>query len=188
MQRGGTAATSLRQLGALSGGDAPGGTADVCTDGHFPPALVLAGALSRNFCWVELSHHVPQPPLSSAVPFCWELCCPCSWHQHTVNSAAPIPFATGIKTPAAFLKGRLRNQQQQWEKAHSQAVRVGEGERGKGREGKRKKEKGRRKREEGKRKKEKSTTDIKTEYCWISFLLAALTGFRQCLQSFKRGS
>lgn len=65
---------------------------------------------------------------------------------------------------------------------------MGEGERGKGREGKRKKEKGRRKREEGKRKKEKSTTDIKTEYCWISFLLAALTGFRQCLQSFKRGS
>lgn len=65
---------------------------------------------------------------------------------------------------------------------------MGEGERGKGREGKRKKEKGRRKREEGKRKKEKSTTDIKTEYCWISFLLAALTGFRRVCRVSRGGA
>lgn len=41
-----TAATSLCQLGSLSGGDAPGGTADVCAPaqmGTSPPALASAG-------------------------------------------------------------------------------------------------------------------------------------------------
>lgn len=46
MQCGGTAATSLCQLGSLSGGNAPGGTADVCTPaqmGTTLPAPLLAG-------------------------------------------------------------------------------------------------------------------------------------------------
>lgn len=148
MQRRGTAATSLCQLGALSGGDAPGGTADVCTDGHFSPALALAGALSRNFCWVELSHHVLQPPLSSAVPFCRELCCCAPNTSIGWTLQAPNSFATGIKASAAFLKGQLRNQQKQWEKGHSQAVSVARERREGRKEGKRKKEK--EKKEKGK--------------------------------------
>lgn len=179
MQRRGTAATSLCQLGALSGRDAPGGTADVCTDGHFSPALALAGALSRNFCWVELSHHVPQPPLPSSMPFCWELCCPCSRHQHRMNPASPKPFCNRHQSPCCLLK---RSAQKPTENVGKRSFPSCQG--GKREKGRKEKGKGKRK----KRKKGKSTTDIKTECCRISFLLTVLTSFCQCLQRFKRGS
>lgn len=176
MQRGGTAATSLCQLGSLSGGNAPGGTADVCTPaqmGTTLPAPLLAGVPAWGLLqggaepWCPpaiLVLHRPSP-----VPFSWGalLSIP-PGHGIRVNFAALNPSATGTKTPDIFLKLHFRNRQQQQGKNCSPAVKVAN-------------------------EKIKIQNWYKNEvlqYRWISFhsFLQPWLVFSQCLQSFKRGS